>query len=269
MKLVTCHSLNAVLEATEALQQGMPKTIHWFRGTPNEAYSLQTTLDRPGRELLRKREPRMLDVFLERAGRMRGGDQPQFNYHRRLVVARHYRLPCRLMDWTESVLIALYFATEPVADRDHGDSNGAIWVLRPQLLNQVEGPPVDRTDLVFGPDIPLLNEHHHHLGSLVKDAFEAVPTRDKRIIGVRAVAFYDRMVVQQSAFTIHGRAEPLDTHGSAGQLLEKWIVPNEKKGEIRMSLRSIGISERTVFPDLEHLARDLVDEFLIRGDHGI
>src|SRR5208337_1741833 len=45
---------------------------------------------------------------------------------------RHYGAPTRLLDWTESVLIAAYFA---VACQQRGRS-AAIWMLDPYTLNE-------------------------------------------------------------------------------------------------------------------------------------
>ncbi|HYH80528.1 MAG TPA: FRG domain-containing protein [Longimicrobium sp.] len=56
-----------------------------------------------------------------------------------LCLMQHYATPTRLLDWTESVLVALYFAVE----RDPED-DGELYVLNTPLLNALSDVP--RTD---------------------------------------------------------------------------------------------------------------------------
>jgi len=51
----------------------------------------------------------------------------------RLVLMQHYSAPTRLLDWTENLLVALYFAVRN-ADKD-GKADSALWVLNGRNLN--------------------------------------------------------------------------------------------------------------------------------------
>jgi hypothetical protein len=44
---------------------------------------------------------------------------------------QHYRLPTRLLDWSESILLATYFAVN-----DKPDKPGVLWALSPFVLNE-------------------------------------------------------------------------------------------------------------------------------------
>jgi hypothetical protein len=48
-----------------------------------------------------------------------------------MINAQHYELPTRLLDWTESALISLYFSVNP--EKNKYDS--IVWALNPMALN--------------------------------------------------------------------------------------------------------------------------------------
>lgn len=110
------------------------ETFPWFRGEPNKTDApfapLLPRLYRPAEDGREHKENRLLQNFRAKApiyGQMRTpvrGDQDQW-----LFLAQHYGLPTRLLDWTEGLCIALYFALlekEPV-----------VWMLDPIKLCQI------------------------------------------------------------------------------------------------------------------------------------
>src|SRR5688572_14379444 len=105
-----------------------------FRGVSGKAYDLQTSLQRhlgdigilqklhssitPGRH-----ERAMLRNFRKYAHRDASPGDSFWNW---LSVAQHHGLPTRLLDWTFSPYVAVFFTTDEV---DKFDIDGAIWCV--------------------------------------------------------------------------------------------------------------------------------------------
>ena len=64
------------------------------------------------------------------------------------------------------------------------------------------------------------------------------------------------MYLQQSCFTVHNSLRRLEDICD-DQMLYKIIIPKERKQYFIESLRVLGITESYIYPDLEHICRDL------------
>lgn len=162
-------------------------------------------------------------------------------FSRWLFLMQHYRLPTRLLDWSESPLAATYFA---VAHDD--DEQGALWALNPFKLNMKE---IDVDGLVPAQHpavVPFVN------GILTGANPGRTPT---------AALITDeidlRMMMQLSAFTIHVSPGALEEKAGSEEFLMKFEIPAEAKRSLRIDLQLLGIRETTLFPDLEHLANEV------------
>ena len=161
-----------------------------------------------------------------------------------LFLMQHYRLPTRLLDWTESPLIALFFALE----KDVNDvSDAAIWALLPTGLNLHQ----------MG-EAKICSYGSRSLGNLAFEAFNRNTTNpDSRILSVLTEQSDPRQMVQQSAFTIHGSNTPIVDLPEADSYLSRILIPKKAKKSFRQILGLLGVSRATLFPDLENLAIEL------------
>ena len=154
---------------------------------------------------------------------------------------QHYGLGTRLLDWTESPLVAAFFAV----CLGPSDNEAEIIGLLPDALNEAE---VDARVIA--------NPKSDDWG-LFRSAFiRGEPTRIANV-AVACDHFDARMVVQRSAFTIHGSDSPLDQNDKWETYVRSFVIPAEYRKRLAAEIMMLGFSELALFPDLEHLSRDI------------
>lgn len=101
----------------------------WFRGLPDAEWTLMPGIFRQSdNEYIE--ETSMFHHFQLRVSEQRHTYQSTFDW---LCLMQHYDLPTRLLDWSESVLIALFFAVD---DTKRADVDGKLCVLNARRLNK-------------------------------------------------------------------------------------------------------------------------------------
>jgi hypothetical protein len=166
-----------------------------------------------------------------------------------LFLARHHDLPVRLLDWTSNPLVALYFACNYGKETDNNNDGSIWWFRRPYRKMYVD---------VFDED----KKPFDYQG--IQIVFPFYPTM--------------RMTAQSGIFTIHSpgywtdlrkltKAEAKDTVPRRRDAEPKrfdinegglWVVPKDNKKTILQDLNLLGISERTLFPELDGMVRGLM-----------
>jgi len=98
----------------------------WFRGQADKKWSLQPSLFRKGRGL--NAELTLMKRFKQSAfGILPKQPQTEWEW---LLIMQHYGVPTRLLDWTESPLVGIYFAVY-----EKKTVPGVLWALLPVELN--------------------------------------------------------------------------------------------------------------------------------------
>lgn len=213
----------------------------WFRGHRCEAWPLLPSAFRRGAVL----ESQTAIRFRERAGAYLSERPEREDCLSWLLLMQHYGLPTRLLDWSESLLCAAYFAVSHEERREPA----AIWALVPAKLSEVHGLgaviPIHASR-----DVQLLAKAAFELNSVPIEAF-ALPLQPAHIDL--------RMACQKSVFTVHGDRLDLAELDIAGKALMKLVIENEDVDSIRSDVSVLGASRTTYFPDIFALAHELSD----------
>jgi len=160
---------------------------------------------------------------------------------------QHYGAPTRLLDWTDGALLALYFAVRELRK----PRDAAVWVLDPSWLNDKVLP--EEMNL-SGVALPEWKE----TDPWFPEPFEE-PLHPKMPLAIDPPHVARRVAVQRGHFTIHGTDKNgLDKFaGEKGAKLVKITIAQAGIIDILDDLGTVGISETTVFPDLEGLSHEL------------
>lgn len=260
MREVTIRSLGELLDQvtprTPEPSSGRRRDFSLYRGTRHPERPLLTSLDRLGGTAPPHTKASLEGhVFRNFVRYSRPYPQhAQASDWELLVVARHYGLPTRLLDWSFSPLVAAHFATvdrEPVGDR-------AIWRL--------DWKPVHRhfglAELALMPDaLDGVLREHGGIESL-EELFQhdRAPGRDFACM-FEPPSIDARLIAQAAAFTIcSDRTRAFDQflaeHGLA-EALTRYRIPLGSVSLVRDQLDFCAIDERRLFPDLGGLAAEL------------
>jgi hypothetical protein len=188
-----------------------------------------------------------------------------------LAFMQHNGVPTCFLDWTESALMGLYFAVAEVKWNSQGTP--VVWIMNPGRMNDFthEGP--NRGPFIAS--VPFVQARIKVIG--FKSDEEAIePEFWKRHPDVDnlherqllyPIAFYPtssnnlRLATQKGCFTVHGiKLIPIETlfKGTASErFLKKVIIKARAAGQIREELRVMGVTPRSVFPDLYGLSQEL------------
>lgn len=252
------YTINSIFDIIEI---GKTLSFSWFRGQSEIYDTLTPGIFRPkfASQFIFKPqfEFKIYEEFKRVAPSLSNFNLMNYNDIEWLFLMQHYGMPTRLLDWTESVLFATFFAVEKSFDND-----AELWAMFPDALNQKYGfqglPLIEKNRaLQF-----LASEYkHNNPEELAKEL--NLKEKPMTPMALMPPIKFDRMILQQSAFTIHPKPE--DGHKITDilqdkSLLIKYIIPKNLKHILKSDLKALGIDKRTLFGDLNSLTESILEK---------
>lgn len=270
-------------------------TEYWFRGHSKSSYQLIPSVFRP----IDSSEPypryyneaKLISEFERRHPEAREKHQSTLEL---LTYAQHYGIPTRLLDWTENLLVALYFCC-----KDDSDDDGIIYYLK--LSNGSY-----KQDYYLNSDLSLCHTRYDVFKVLLRlclqlkdldgladpsinntplskfDAWDQIEIRNwlanqdrfqidefcetgmlSSISTYRPPLINERLISQKGCFTVHGgkilHGREIVKVGNESEyfypMLSHLYIPNHAKSKIIEQLKLCGIDEAALFPELEYQAK--------------
>lgn len=215
--------LQRIIDAERELGLERKKHAVWYRGHASQSWDLRPSINRP--PFNGKYEIEMFATFAATAFR-HTKDSDTWNI---ACLMQHHGLPTRLLDWSDSLGTALFFATEDNAEPS------TIYILNPCGMNE---------EFHETPHIPITNIGFEYSYS---DIIENRDGNWSKPIAVAPAVSNERIATQRGYFTVHGSSRaPLDT--IAKKYIRKVSLSGEDSVAIQDLLYALGMDRYRLFP---------------------
>jgi hypothetical protein len=237
--------------------QGWQGFRNWcFRGQASAEWSLRSSLSRHvevskvSEQVWGLQESRIRRIF-QRKCHLFLDDLPEKDELEWLALMQHHGAPTRLLDFTFSPYVAAFFALE------RATNDAAVWAINLPLLSTIH----DRHK-IRGVEVRKADPRH-------TDAFEKYYLSNRHAFVWQGDPFRmpQRVVAQSGTFLVSSHLgmtveEILASYPGAGELLVQFVLETSKlRAEAMASLYSMNITQATLFPGLDGLARSMAYEF--------
>jgi hypothetical protein len=227
-----------------------------FRGHGDARWLLKSSLSRHIEvskvvdEAWVRQESRIRRIF-ERKSHLFLIDPPANDEVEWLALMQHHGAPTRLLDFTWSPYVAAFFALE------RATSDAAIWAVNlPLLWDTQRKNPIGRVRVTHADPRDAANFNKYYLPNKHAFVWQGDPFRMPQ-----------RVVAQSGTFLISSHLgmtveEIVAGYPGSGELLIKFVLNTSKlRSEAMASLYSMNITQATLFPGLDGLARSMAYEF--------
>lgn len=237
------------------------RSLYLYRGMSDASFKLDTSLQRNCKDAKKELEPCILSNFTKYGAL----EDPliEKSVWRQMILGQHHGLPTRLLDWSQSPLIALNFANTE-NNLDEMDKHDAIiWridikELHALLPGRYKKALENGQTSVF--NVNMLNEVTTSLEQYDADMM------DKSMVAVEPPSIDPRIVNQYSFFTVIPDAIT-DIEGFFEKYTNntvKYILDKDLRWRLRDMLDQQNISERILYSGLDGLSKWLGRHYYVR-----
>ncbi len=219
--LVEVKSARAALDGSDQL---------WFRGQSDASHPLLPSLMRKANGPLK--EQLLFQKFVQYSLRFVPRRQSDWET---LFDMQHYGIPTRLVDWSENLGIAVFFAVHSWSKLNA--SNAAIYILNPNTINEYSG----LARIPFVPDDP-----DFHYRSVYWEKKPFAPTYP---IAIHPLFQNDRILAQKGMFTVHGD-NTMAIERLCPKAVKRIVLSASAIATAQEFLEIANINARSVFPDV-------------------
>ncbi|SNS88766.1 FRG domain-containing protein [Noviherbaspirillum humi] len=222
-----------------------------FRGQQDARWELKTSLSRyfnafiPDPATWRIREERAIRIFRRKAHNYLAKTAMLHTDLRCLALMQHHGAPTRLLDFTKSAFVAAFFALESA------EGDAAVFALN--TLRMWDAVPANN---------PLLTRQE--IDPAVPGNFERyfLPNQNPVLWIGEPNEMDERLAAQSGTMVIPGvldRSLPeiLQEYRDSATLIKKIVIPRAIREPAMKALYRMNITNATLFPDLDGLARSL------------
>lgn len=259
IKVHTPKSFSEFMGVVEGFQAA--REFSWYRGVGKPTHCLLPSLFRhPKKKKIE--EIQILENELEAVFEQRSPPfiSQIFNSEwERMFFMQHYGIPTRLLDWSESPFVALYFALTSCERTSSGKpkNDAVFWMLDPKGWNRDA-----LSDISYDGDILNPNQEQVKSYSPRRDLV------DRKSLPVMIYGTHNsaRIVAQRGVFSLFGKnVLSIEDEYEGGKfssgILEKAIISKDCRDSVALSLFRKGILDSTVYPDLHGLSLELKRSF--------
>ena len=237
------------------------RSSYLYRGMPNVAYKMQTSLSRCCRELQKTLEPAILNSFAKYA--VKEDPTVAQSVWNQMITGQHNGLPTRLLDWSHSSLVALHFAMTEDNLAEMDDHDCVVW--RIDMQEQINHLP-EKYRVAVGRQqttlfsVEMLRQITDSLYQYDEDM------GDHSMVIIEPPSTNPRIVMQYSFFAL----VPMGITDIEQYLNEytnntiKYVIDRKLRWRVRDMLDQLNISERLLYPGLEGLSKWIARHYYVK-----
>ncbi|WP_162616495.1 FRG domain-containing protein [Xylanimonas allomyrinae] len=231
----------------------------WHRGQSCSNHRLLASLARKveNPKALLSLEQRLITRFRQRSLPYWPAGYPQNDWEQ-LFAMQHHELPTRLLDWSENLFVALYFASSDGA-RDSETHEGvrcypSMWILDPVGWNR------QAKQLQEFPDVAILTTDSDDLKAYAPLSNETdLARRYAQPLAIYGAYNSARILAQRGSFTVTGNSlSSMEDFASEHSTSALWkFIVEIPRVQIQRDLSTLGFAESMIFPDLVGVSREI------------